>query len=57
MSIVHLNGDYVRAGDIVPEELLIFENVTERVREIEAETAAEIDSALFIACLASVIVR
>lgn len=46
VSIVHLNGDYVRAGDIVPEELLIFENVTERVREIEAETAAEIDSAL-----------
>ena len=48
VSIVHLNGAYVRKGDIVPEELLIFEYVTERVREIEAETAAEIDEALVI---------
>lgn len=46
VSLVHLNGDYVRAGDIVPEELLILEDVTERVREIEAETAAEMDEAL-----------
>ena len=46
VSLVHLNGDYVRAGEIVPDELLIFEDVTERVREMEAETAAEIDEAL-----------
>lgn len=46
VSLVHLNGEYVRTGDIVPEELLIFEDVTERVREIETETAAEIDEAL-----------
>jgi len=46
VSLVHLNGEYERAGDIVPEQLLVFEDVTERVREIEAETAAEIDEAL-----------
>ena len=46
VSLVHLNGEYVRTGDIVPEELLIFEDVTERVREIGAETAAEMDEAL-----------
>ena len=46
VSLVHLNGEYVRTGDIVPEELLIFEDVTECVREIEAETAAEMDEAL-----------
>lgn len=46
VSLVHLNGEYVRAGEIVPEELLVFEDVTERVREIEAETAAEMDETL-----------
>ncbi|WP_306051163.1 DUF2779 domain-containing protein [Oceaniradius stylonematis] len=46
VSLVYLNGEYERAGEIVPEELLVFEDVTERVREIEAETAAEMDEAL-----------
>lgn len=46
VSLVHLNGEYERAGDINPEELLVFEDVTERVRGIEAETAAEMDEAL-----------
>lgn len=46
VSLVHLNGEYVRDGKIVPEELLVFEDVTERVREIEAETAVEMDEAL-----------
>jgi hypothetical protein len=46
VSHVHLNGEYVRTGDIDPEELLIFQDVTERVREIEAETAAQMDEAL-----------
>lgn len=46
VSLVHLNGEYVRAGEIVPGELLVFEDVTERVREVEADTAAEIDGAL-----------
>lgn len=48
VSLVHLNGEYVRTGDIVPKDLLIFEDVTERVREIEAETGAEMDEALVL---------
>ena len=44
--IVHLNKDYVRQGDIDPEELLIFADVTSDVAEIEADTRAEIDGAL-----------
>ncbi len=46
VSLVHLNGNYVRDGEIVPEEMLVFEDVTERVRAIEAETKAEIGEAL-----------
>ena len=46
VSLAHLNGEYVRDGEVVPEELLVFEDVTERVRAIEAETAAEMDEAL-----------
>lgn len=48
VSLVHLNGRYERAGEIVPEELLVFADVTERVRAIEAETAAELDDALVL---------
>lgn len=44
--IVHLNGKYVREGEVVPRELLHFEDVTERVRDIYDETAAEMDQAL-----------
>ncbi|MEM7219844.1 MAG: DUF2779 domain-containing protein [Pseudomonadota bacterium] len=44
--LVYLNGNYVRAGDVRPEELLVFEDVTPRVRAIEADTAVEMDSAL-----------
>lgn len=44
--IVHLDKDYVRQGDIDPEELLIFADVTSDVAEIEADTRAEIDGAL-----------
>lgn len=44
--IVHLNKDYVRKGDIDPEQLLIFEDVTSEVAKAEAGTRAEIDQAL-----------
>lgn len=44
--IVHLNKDYVRQGDIDPEELLIFADVTSEVAEVEAATRAEIDEAV-----------
>lgn len=46
VSLVHLNGNYERAGEIIPEELLVFEDVTDQVREIEAETAEEVNKAL-----------
>lgn len=44
--IVHLNKDYVRKGAIDPEQLLMFEDVTSDVAEVEADTLAEIDQAL-----------
>jgi len=44
--LVHLNGEYVRDGDIDPEGLLEFADVTEDVGAIQEETEAEIDEAL-----------
>lgn len=44
--LIHLNGEYVRAGEIKPAALLTFADVTDQVTEIEAETAGEIDAAL-----------
>ena len=44
--IVHLNGDYVRKGEIDPKALLTFARVTPRVHEIADETRGEIDQAL-----------
>jgi hypothetical protein len=44
--IVHLNGEYARDGDIDPDALLTFTDVTERVREAEEATQQEITSAL-----------
>ncbi len=35
--IVHLNGDYVRAGEINLQELFIVENVSEKVEGLKAE--------------------
>lgn len=44
--LVHLNGHYVRDGDIDPAELLVFADITDRVAEIEDETRQEIAAAL-----------
>ena len=44
--IIYLNKDYVRQGDIDPEQLLTFADVTTDVAEIEADTRVEIDGAL-----------
>jgi CRISPR/Cas system-associated exonuclease Cas4 (RecB family) len=44
--IVHLNGEYVRDGDVDPALMLTFVDETDRVKAIEDETAAEIDQAL-----------
>ena len=46
--IVHLNGDYVRDGEIDPEALLTFAKVTTDVRGIAEEIRAEIDQALVL---------
>lgn len=44
--IVHLNGDYVRKGPIVPQDMLVFKDVTGDVVAVEAETMSEIEGAL-----------
>ena len=44
--LVHLNGDYIRAGEVDPAALLKFADVTDQIAEIEAETVGEIDAAL-----------
>lgn len=43
--LVHLNGEYVREGDIDPEGLLEFADVTEDVDAIQEAMEAEIDEA------------
>ena len=44
--LVHLNGDYVRNGNIDPGAMLAFADITEAVEKVESETNAEVDVAL-----------
>lgn len=44
--IIHLNKDYVRSGDVDPNELLTFADETVRVKALLHETEAEINTAL-----------
>ena len=44
--LVHLNGNYVRKGDIDPSELLVFVDVTKEVNHIARATETEINEAL-----------
>jgi CRISPR/Cas system-associated exonuclease Cas4 (RecB family) len=44
--LVHLNGKYVRDGEIDPAALLKFVDVTEQVGEMQSVTEVEIDEAL-----------
>jgi len=44
--LIHLNGDYVRSGEIDPAKLLKIQDVTVEVAEKEAATLVEIDHAL-----------
>ena len=46
VSLIHLNGDYVREGEIDPGKLLIFADITGDVDEIEDKTIDEIGNAL-----------
>ena len=44
--IAHVNGEYIFGGNIIPEEFLLRRKVTDGVRDMEAETRAEVDAAL-----------
>lgn len=44
--LVHLNGEYIREGEINTNDMLVFADITEKVEEIELETNEEIDAAL-----------
>ncbi|MCP4096042.1 MAG: DUF2779 domain-containing protein [Planctomycetaceae bacterium] len=46
--IVHLNKHYVRECEIIPQELLVIEDVTSEVADVEAETRTEIEQAMAI---------
>ena len=42
VSIIHLNKEYVRNGDIDPEQLLNVEDVTEQITDLYSEVSIEI---------------
>ena len=44
--VVHLNKEYVKAGEIDPEGLLVFSDVTDEVGQVEGKTRDEIVDAL-----------
>ena len=46
VSIIHLNKEYVRNGDVNPNELLIIEDITERVDEVYSEVVNKINGAV-----------
>lgn len=46
IHLIHLNGDYMLDGEIEPEAILTFADITADVRAIEGETAEEINQAL-----------
>ncbi|MCF1715374.1 DUF2779 domain-containing protein [Flavihumibacter sp. RY-1] len=48
VSIVHLNGNYIRSGEIETEKLFTIVDVTTEVRAIKGETFEEIKQALLL---------
>ena len=52
--LVHLNGNYVRQGDIEPDMLLEFVDITEQVAEIEDDTKVEAHAALALLGLSEI---
>ncbi|MGC6414350.1 MAG: DUF2779 domain-containing protein [Bacteroidia bacterium] len=46
VSIIHLNKEYVRQGEIIPEELLSVAEVTNEVNKIYSSTVNQINAAL-----------
>ena len=45
VSIIHLNKEFIRKGDIEPKELLNVEDVTEQIKELYSEVSMEIEQA------------
>ena len=52
--IVHVNGEYVFEGSVIPDEFLRRVPVTDGVRRMESETRAEVDAALSLLAAESV---
>lgn len=46
VSIIYLNSEYVRDGDIIPHDLLVIEEVTDQVGELYTGVAQHIEEAL-----------
>ncbi len=44
--VIHLNGNYVRSGNVDTQQLLTFTDITSQVGEIEEEVRFEIDRAI-----------
>ncbi len=45
VSVIHVNNQYVRRGEVNPRELTAFEDVTDRVNEIAAKTPGYMQAA------------
>jgi hypothetical protein len=54
VTLVHLNGSYVRQGDIEPDNLLEFVDITEQVAEVEPDTKVEAVQALELLKLSAI---
>lgn len=52
LGVIHVNRDYVRAGDIDPIEISSQTDVTRKVREIAGETSSQVAEALKVIDLA-----
>lgn len=51
VSIIHVNGNYVRQGHVVPDQLLAIEDVTVQARAMQSETEQEIERAINLLAL------
>lgn len=54
VSIIHLNKDYVRNGQIDPDVLLTVEEVTDRIEGVYADVALEVEQAVHFINQASI---
>ncbi|MDO8565119.1 MAG: DUF2779 domain-containing protein [bacterium] len=45
-NLIHLNGEYVRKGELDLKQLFVIEDVTEKIKEMQEEVSAEMKLAL-----------